>query len=208
MNEGAIDRSFGEALSPESRIRLNGLALQLTKWNPAINLVAKGSLAEVWQRHIADSAQVFDYMPRQAGTWLDLGSGGGFPGLVVAILAKEQAPHLRVELVESDQRKCVFLQTVARSLDLSVTVTRSRIEALSPRRADVISARALAPMEQLCRYCMPHLAPGGICLFLKGAQVEAELVEARKLYNFNAEIFRSETGRAGTVVQVSGLTHV
>ena len=208
MNEGAIDRSFGGALSSESRSRLNCLVVQLVKWNPAINLVAAGSLADAWQRHIADSAQVFTHLPARARIWLDLGSGAGFPGLVVAILAKEQAPDLRVELVESDQRKCVFLQTVARALDLSVIITRSRIEALSPRGADVISARALAPMEQLCRYCQPHLAPAGIGLFLKGANVGAELAEAKKSYNFNAEIFPSETGSTGILVQISDLTHV
>ena len=208
MNEGAVDRSFGGTLSSDSRSRLNRLMVQLEKWNPAINLVAAGSLADAWQRHIADSAQVFTHLPARARTWLDLGTGGGFPGLVVAILAKEKAPDLRVELVESDQRKCVFLQTVARSLDLPVIITCSRIEALLPRGANVISARALAHMEQLCRYCLPHLAPEGLCLFLKGSSVGAELAEAKKSFNFNFKLFPSETDSTGILVQISDLTHV
>lgn len=208
MSEGAVERSFGETLSSDSRSHLQSLVVLLEKWNPAINLVAAASLTDVWRRHIADSAQILAHLPDHARTWLDLGSGGGFPGLVVAILAKEKAPDLCVELVESDQRKCVFLQTAVRSLGLAATVTRSRIEALTPRRADVISARALAGMDQLLRYCQPHLAPGGICLFLKGAHVETELAEAEKSFKFNLKLFPNEIDNAGFVVRIADLANV
>ena len=208
MGGRASDRTGLADLPASSRDRLESLTRLLQKWNPAINLVAPQSLPDVWQRHIADSAQLFAYRPSGAGTWLDLGSGGGFPGLVIAILAKDEAPTLRVELVESDQRKCVFLQTAARDLGLSVTITRSRIEALMPRNADVVSARALARLGRLCRYAAPNLAPTGICLFLKGTGLNEEVAEARKTFKFDLDIFPSAADNAGTVVRIEGLEHV
>jgi 16S rRNA (guanine527-N7)-methyltransferase len=208
MSDVAGNWDDASALSGASRDRLELLTRLLQKWNPAINLVAKSSLVDVWQRHIADSAQIFAFRPPAARVWLDIGSGGGFPGLVVAVLAQDLAPELRVELVDSDQRKCVFLQTAVQALGLSVTVTRSRIEALTPRGADVVSARALAPLDQLCRYALPHLAPGGICLLLKGAAIEAELADARKSFNFNVKVSPSVVDGAGVVVQIGDLAHV
>ena len=197
-----------DRISAETRGRLEDLVALLTKWNRAINLVAPGTLDDSWQRHVADSAQLFDHAPRAARTWLDLGSGGGFPGLVVAVLAQELAPELKVELVDSDQRKCVFLQTAAQTLGLDLLVTRARIEALAPRSADVVSARALARLSQLCAYALPHLAPQGVCLFLKGAAFQDEVAEARTAYRFDLATFPSLTDSLGVVVQVSGLSHV
>ena len=188
--------------------RLEALVALLRKWNSAINLVAPASLSDVWRRHVADSAQVFALRPAGARHWLDLGSGGGFPGLVVAILAAETAPELRVELVESDQRKCIFLETAARELGLDVTVTRGRIEKIPPRQADVISARALAPLDRLCLYALRHLAPGGTCLFLKGADVDSEIVEARRHFDFDLSLSPSQTDARGVIAKLTGLSHV
>lgn len=196
------------ALPDSSREGLEIYQRQLVKWNDSINLVARGSVAEAWVRHFADSAQLFGYRPSAARKWLDLGSGGGFPGLVVAILARDQAPELRIELVESDQRKCVFLQQVSQSLGLAITLTRGRIESLAPRSADVVSARALARLEKLCHYALPNLAPGGICLFLKGGGVEAELAEARRSFRFRLEAFPSVADSTGSVLRMADLAHV
>ena len=188
--------------------RLEALVALLRKWNSAINLVAPASLPDVWRRHVADSAQVFALRPAGARHWLDLGSGGGFPGQVVAILAAETAPEQRVELVESDQRKCIFLETAARELGLDVTVTRGRIEELPPRQADVVSARALARLDRLCFFAQRHLAPGGTCLFLKGADLDSEIAEARRHFDFDLSLSPSQTDARGVIAKLTGLSHV
>ena len=197
-----------ESMAVETKQRLETLVGLLEKWNPTINLVAPASLKDVWQRHVADSAQIFSLCPAGARSWLDLGSGGGFPGLVVAALAMEVEPALSVELVEADQRKCVFLQTAARALDLDVKITRARIEKLPPRHADVISARALAPLDRLCGYALRHLAPGGVCLFLKGAGLDHEIAEARRHFDFDLTLSPSETDATGMVAKLTELRHV
>ncbi len=180
----------------------------LRKWNSAINLVAPASLPDVWHRHVADSAQLFALRPEGARSWLDLGSGGGFPGLVVAAIARESAPELHIELVESDQRKCAFLQTAARDLGLDVTVTRARIEELALRQADIVSARALAPLDRLCFYALRHLASDGTCMFLKGADVDSEIADARRHFNFDLTLSPSRTDARGVVAKLTGLSHV
>lgn len=189
--------------------RLAGLVALLEKWNARINLVAPGTLADVWRRHIADSAQLFALMPDRLrtgpGLWLDLGSGGGFPGLVIAALAVDLAPGLIVELVESDARKCAFLQTAAQTLALPARITRSRIEDLAPRQADVISARALAPLDRLLDMALPHLAPQGLCFFPKGASFPAEEVAARSRYRFDLDAVPSQTDASGVIARITAL---
>lgn len=206
--ENAQDLPSLSGLEPATRAKLAALVVLLRKWNRAINLVAPASLDDVWGRHIADSAQLSEFLPAGARLWVDLGSGGGFPGLVVAVIAQQRAPHLRVELVEADQRKCAFLQTAARELALTVTVTRSRIEELGRRQADVVSARALASLERLCGYALPLLSSDGICLFLKGSLAEAEVAEARRSFRFEMSLIPSQTDPAGSVAKLTGLSHV
>ncbi len=205
----ACDDLCGSAgLSPALQDRLQQLVDLVCKWNGAINLVAAASLPDIWRRHVADSAQLFDLRPAGARLWMDLGSGGGFPGLVVGVLAAELAPDLQVELVDSDQRKCVFLQMAVQQLGLKARVTRSRIEALTPRGADIVSARALARLDQLCALALPHLAPGGICLFLKGAGIDAEVMAARRAYSFSLGLNPSRTDPGGVVAKLADLSHV
>jgi 16S rRNA (guanine527-N7)-methyltransferase len=153
-------------VSRETLTRLETYAALLTKWTRRINLVSAASLPDLWHRHIADSAQLLAFRP-PARLWLDLGSGAGFPGLVVAILT----PDLHVRLVESDQRKCAFLRRVAEDTGTTVDIVPCRIETLPPQSADVISARALAPLTQLLAHAEKHLAPDGIGLFPKGRTV-------------------------------------
>jgi 16S rRNA (guanine527-N7)-methyltransferase len=178
----------GVDVSRETFARLCDFEAEVRRWNPTVNLVSRSSLDDLWHRHVEDSAQVFAHRPADARRWVDLGSGGGFPGLVVAILAHELQPDLQVTLVEADQRKGVFLRQIIQKLGLATTLQVSRIESLPPLEADVISARALAPLGELLALARPHLGPDGICLFQKGARYGEEVAEARKSWDFDLDV--------------------
>ena len=186
----ATELSVGSVnVSRETFEELRAYESLVRRWTPAINLVSKASVDDLWQRHIADSAQVFAVIGAEsAQSWVDLGSGGGFPGLVVAVLAKELRPDLRVTLVESDLRKATFLRQAAQALSLSVTVHSVRIESLAPQSADILSARALAPLSDLLAHAERHLRKGGVAVFPKGARFAAELDDARKLWAFDVDV--------------------
>lgn len=175
------------------------------KWNPAINLISKSGIAEIWERHVIDSAQLIRQMPAQNGVWCDLGSGGGFPGIVLAILAKERCPETQMILVEADRRKSVFLSEASRQLNLSVNVKTQRIEDLEPQNVDVLTARALAPLSSLCGYAHRHLKPAGLAVFPKGATAEQEIADARKLWRFKCDALQSYTDPAALVLAVRGI---
>lgn len=198
----------GLDVSRETSGRLERFAALLEKWNAAINLVARSTLADLWDRHILDSAQVFALCPEGARHWADLGSGGGFPGLVVAILAAELRPELRVTLVESDVRKATFLMAAARDCGVSAQVLARRIEAVPPLGADVLSARALAPLDKLLAHAERHLAPGGVALFPKGAQHAAELSEALARWRFRSEKHPSRTDPDSVILKIGEIARV
>jgi 16S rRNA (guanine527-N7)-methyltransferase len=183
-------------VSRETMVRLETYAGLLAKWNRRINLVSPASLPDAWHRHFADSAQLLALAP-PAGLWLDIGSGAGFPGLVVAILA----PGLRVRLIESDQRKCAFLRRVTDDTGTRIDISPDRIEALRPQSADVISARALAPLTRLLVHAEKHLAPGGIGLFPKGRTVHNEIAEAERAWRFPCRIHPSLTESEAAIVE-------
>lgn len=178
------------------------------KWNPTINIVAKSTLSDIGNRHIIDSVQLIQCGDSAQRRWLDIGSGGGFPGLVVAILAASQLPQLKVTLVESDKRKSVFLREAARQLELQVEVIAARVEDIPPQCADVVSARALASLDCLLGLASTHLAPNGVCAFLKGANVDPELAEARNHWVFDLERSESITDGRSSVLFLKGLKHV
>lgn len=192
-------------VSRETMARLETYAALLKKWNPAINLVAKSTLDDLWERHFEDSAQVFDLCPDGASAWVDLGSGGGFPGMVVAILAAEARPALKVTLVESDQRKATFLRTVARDCGVMVNVQAVRAETLAQQGADVVSARALAPLADLLAHADRHLRPGGSALLQKGAQAEAEIAEALASWRFTVQRTPSKTDPRAVILMIGEL---
>ena len=204
---GVARPDWATDLSGETMARLEGHVAMLRKWNPAINLVAPATLNDVWTRHVADSVQLFDLRGDRCRHWLDLGSGAGFPGFVVACLAVERAPDMRVTLVESDHRKAEFLRSVSRETGVSVTVRDSRIESLPPLEADVVSARALAPLPALCAYAARHLVPTGLALFLKGARAEEEVHAARIDWHFNLLSRSSITEPAASVLVLTDLHH-
>lgn len=195
-------------VSRETLDRLRTYEAQLRKWNPAINLVAPGSLADLWRRHFLDSAQLLPLAQGQgviSGRWLDLGSGGGFPGLVLAALGWAD-----LHLVESDVRKSVFLRETARVMEVPVTVHACRIEQLDAaaiRPVAVISARALAPLPALLAMALPFAGPDTLLLLPKGRQAGDELTLARESMTMAAlEQTPSRTDPEARILQIRGLT--
>lgn len=196
-------------VSRETMARLSTYAELLKKWNPAINLVSRGSLADLWRRHFLDSAQLADWIPgNRPITILDMGSGAGFPGLVLAILGLEPGRQWSVHLVESDSRKATFLATVARETSLPVQVHNKRLEDVRSLAVDVVTARALAPLDNLVDYAVPLLKPDGQCLFLKGEGAEDELTAARKTWTMTADRLPSRSGPTGVVLRLGEISRV
>ena len=195
----------GLNVSRETFLRLKEYEKLLFKWNAKINLVSRSTLDNFWNRHVLDSAQFLSSVGEKAGKWVDLGSGGGLPGLVVAILSDEIEPVNELFLVEADVRKAVFLKTVCRELGLKVEVYNNRIEELPPMSANIVSARALAPLKTLCLYAKNHLEKGGVAVFAKGENWKAELVEAQKKWIFSYEAVKSTLHEGSVVLVLRGI---
>jgi len=168
--------------------------------------VSRTTEEDFWTRHILDSAQLFRNLPDNALRWLDVGSGGGLPGLVVAIIAKEKRPDLRVTLVESDQRKSTFLRQAGRELDLSIDVLAERIESITPFKANVLSARALAPLSELLPLVSQHLEEDGVAILPKGERFREELKKAQSDWQFDVVVEPSMTDNAAKILTIRGLT--
>lgn len=195
-------------VSRETFERLEIYASLLNKWNPAINLVSKNTLNDLWTRHMLDSAQVFNVAPDLAHRWSDLGSGGGFPGMVAAILAKTERSDLKFDCVESDQRKAAFLRTVARETGVNVKIHADRIEKVLPLEADILSARALAPLDMLFEFADIHLSPSGVALFQKGESYQQEIDVAQQRWDFSAKVIPSITDSQAVILEIKGITRV
>ncbi len=176
---------------------LTALAAHTRKWSPKINLVAKSTLAEVELRHVQDSAQLEPLLPDKQARIIDLGAGGGFPGLALVCLGYGQ-----VTLVDSDSRKMSACRAFLRDQGLKAEVLVSRIEALEGGDFDVVTARALASLDQLLDWSLPLLAEGGRCLFLKGERVDEEIAEAKKAFDFSYEKHPSLSSSSGCVLEV------
>ena len=169
----------------------------LEKWQRRINLVSNSTVADAWQRHILDSGQLAAYYPPQTRQILDVGSGAGFPGLVLAIMG-----DVTVDLVESDQRKAVFLSTVIRELGLPAKVYNQRIETMPNLRPDVITARALAPVPKLLNLIETQMSTECVCLFLKGESVKDELTNLQSYSTMVATTHPSLSGATGVVLEL------
>ena len=202
----AADRNAALRLTPVSRetaTRLDAFVELLLKWQRAVQLVSASSLSHLWTRHVADSLQLLDLAP-EAKVWADLGSGGGFPGLVVAIALKDRA-GAKVHLVESDQRKSAFLREAVRVLELPAMIHVKRIEALSPDALpdlEIVTARALAPLSELLELANPFLQNGAKALFMKGANLDNELTAATKSWNIRSTTVPSKTDAEGRILLV------
>ena len=198
--------AFG--VSRETLSRFETYAALLTQWQKAVQLVAPSTLGDIWGRHFADSAQVVGVAPEGAATWLDLGSGAGFPGLVAALLLMEQRP-VRVALIESDTRKAAFLREVARKTGAPVDIFATRIELQTTQasvgQVDVISARALAPLDRLLGLAQPFWTPRTVGLFLKGREAEKEVEAAHKVWRFGVDLVPSRSDPSGRIAVITNL---
>ena len=206
MNSTELQKDRAAALqlvpvSRETAARLDEFVTLLLRWQKAVQLVAPSTLAKLWTRHIADSLQILEFAPG-AKRWIDLGTGGGFPGLVVA-LALVETPDAIVHLVESDTRKAAFLREAVRVTGAPAKVIHERVESVAERFAgsvDIVTARALAPLARLLELAAPLLSGGARGVFLKGQDVDNELTQAAKSWNIAAETFPSRTDPRGRIL--------
>ena len=195
-------KTLGVDVSRETLSRLETYAALLVKWQAKINLVGPATLPDLWRRHFLDSAQLLPLLPPAPGTLVDLGSGAGFPGLVLALMTE-----WRVHLIDSDQRKCAFLRQVAleTGANTRVAIHARRFEDVPGYKADIVTARACAPLDALLGYALPFLGENGRCLFLKGAQAEEELTAAEANWNMQVTRRPSLTDPAGVILVIDHL---
>jgi 16S rRNA (guanine527-N7)-methyltransferase len=193
---------FSEAVdvSRETMERLEIYWTLLLKWQKAINLVSIRSMDDGWRRHFLDSGQLLRHIPGNATSVLDIGSGAGFPGMVLAVMG---APN--VVLVESDERKCLFLREVSRETSTAVTVVNERIEKFPPKTFDVVTSRACAPLDVLLEYARPYLGFDTVCLFPKGRSCDQELTTAQIRWTIRYSLLNSASDSAGKIVRLEGL---
>jgi 16S rRNA (guanine527-N7)-methyltransferase len=198
LSEADFQAQLG--VSRETLGRLERYATLLRKWSAAINLVAPDSLNDLWRRHMLDSAQLARLLPAVQSRIADLGSGAGFPGLVLAILGCGE-----VHLVESDRRKAQFQREVSRETAAQATIHVARIEKLSPLSARVVTARALAPLDRLLDYVARHLAEDGLALLPKGRGWQTELADAERRWDFAAAVHPSLSDPEAQILAISAL---
>lgn len=197
--------SVVQNVSRETQSALRDYAAEVKKWNKAINLVSKASVEEIWERHIIDSLQIFP-LAGDFQHWIDLGSGGGFPGIVCAIAAKEANPGAKFTLVESDVRKSAFLLKMSIKFDLNMKVLPQRIADCSAQAADIVSARALSSLEKLLSHSVPLLAANGTCIFPKGKTYETEINDARKEWSFDCDVIDSKTSADAAILRIRNVS--
>lgn len=198
MAAAMTPESFQDAMavSRETRERLEAYLALLQRWQPRINLVGRSTLEDPWRRHFLDSAQLFAYLSPDCKTVIDLGSGAGFPGLVLSILGVPE-----VHLVESDARKVAFLREAARVTESAITLHSTRIESLNPFFCHAVTARALAPLDQLVDYAYKFIEDRGECLFLKGRDVNQELTDSVKRRIVRLDRFPSRSDQLGSILR-------
>lgn len=196
-----------ENVSRETLALLETYVALLADWNQRHNLVSEKSLANVWHRHVWDSAQLIRFVPDTATSLVDLGSGAGFPGIVLAAMMRDR-PGFRAVLYESIAKKCRFLEEVATRLGLNVDVRNARMEEARWEVFDLVTARACAPLAKLLGYARAFQDSRTVNLFLKGQNVESELTEARTSWRMKVERHQSLTDPYGVILEIRDLSHV
>lgn len=188
-------------VSRETFARLSRFVELIEKWSPTINLVSKSDILQIWQRHVEDSLALANFAPESA-SWCDIGSGGGFPGIVVAVVRQD----LKMTLIEADKRKAAFLRNASKELELGLTVVADRIESAAPVGADVVSARALAPLDSLVGLAERHGKPSTLYVFPKGNRHRNEIAAAQKVWSFDVDVSPSKIDKTGAVLAIRNIT--
>ena len=188
-----------------SRETLNGFyeyKTLLSKWNEKLNLVSKHTLVDIWERHFLDSGQIIKNVEASGKRWVDVGSGAGFPGLVVALLLRDRKVDCDLVLVEKNQKKVFFLNEVIRKLNLRVEVVNDNIYTLEPLNADILTARAFSELNKLMEIAFRHRKKEGICLFFKGENYRIELDKTLNYWFFDYDIVESLSSSTGKIIKV------
>ena len=188
-----------------SRETLNGFYeydTLMSKWNEKINLVSKNTLVDIWERHFLDSGQIIKHVEVSGKRWVDVGSGAGFPGLVVALLLRDRKIDCDLVLVEKNPKKGFFLKEVIRKLNLSVEVVNDNIDTLEPLNADILTARAFSELNNLIEIAFRHRKKEGICLFLKGENYRIELDKTLNYWFFDYDMVDSLSSSSGKIIRV------
>jgi 16S rRNA (guanine527-N7)-methyltransferase len=194
-------------VSHETIHNLSTYAEMLTEWNERFNLVSASTLPHIWTRHFLDSAQLYSYIPGNAQTVADMGAGAGFPGMVLAIMAKGNGRDIQFHEIEATGKKADFLQAVTDKLALNVTVRRERVENIRDLKADIITARALKALPELFKYANHLIKKETVCLFLKGKSLPEELTEAGKYWTFESNIYPSRSDDTGQFLVIRDLRY-
>lgn len=197
-----MDKQILRDVSRETISHLELFADLVKKWNPHINLVSKNTVPSIWERHILDSVQLFQFAPPSPSHWLDIGSGGGFPGIVMAVMAHEKSPNTKFTFIESDNRKATFLRTAARELGLPVRVLAERVEEAEVQNADVVTARALTQLTDLLGLVHRHMTANGTAILPKGKSFQDEIDAARSAWDFEVKAHQSFTEADARVLVV------
>lgn len=194
-----------DLVSRETLRDLEDFSTELRRWSRRINLVSNSTHDGTWRRHVVDSAQLAFLLSHPLRTWCDLGSGGGLPAIPVALINRERHPRAGMTCIESDRRKATFLRMMAQRYGLALTVVAERIEQCREQRADVVSARALAPLPSLLRLVRRHLAPTGVAVLPKGRAVSEELNKAREEWTFDLVRHQSVTEPESEILEIRNI---
>ena len=200
-----MDVDIGVNVSRETEDALRAFADLTVKWTARINLISKSTVSDVWTRHILDSAQLYQHAPTY-DYWVDIGSGGGFPGIVMAIIGKQDRPDATFTMIESDARKSTFLRSAIRELSLNAYVQTQRIEECELAGADVVSARALGSLQDLLPLTTRHLKPTGTALLMKGRRYKDELQAVSDDWTFDLEEYSSITDRESRILSLKRIS--
>lgn len=184
---------------------LKAYEASLQEWQQKFNLVSNNTLENAWERHFLDSVQLFDLIPSNSKILYDLGSGAGFPGMVLAIMAKEKTPYLKVSLIESTSKKTLYLKHVAELTKTDVEIINDRIENIKPQPVDVITSRALTALKDLFNYAIRFCDSSTVCIFPKGKKYQEEITDAQKLWKFDYELIPSQQSEEGMIIIVTHL---
>lgn len=195
-------------VSRETFLKFKTYEASLHEWQNKFNLVSNASLENAWQRHFEDSVQLFKFIPTSARTILDFGSGAGFPALVLAIMAQEKLPQLKVKLIESIKKKTLYLNTVKELCQLNVDVVNDRIENLPAQKVDVITSRAMCNLNDLLKYSLRFTTKQTLMIFPKGRSYQEELDEARRNWKFDCRIEKNEVSDDGVILLINHLSSI